>query len=317
MQICRELLPEMNVAVATANTKMNLDIETIVCQLYQKYFASKVLQGTTNSGNCGDVSNLCAMLEMTTNQSTRNIPQTIDDVWIFGYGSLVWKADFPFIDRRKGFIRGYQRRFYQHSIDHRGTYERPGRVVTLLPTAQPEDRVYGVAYRIAAQQKGEVLAHLDYREKNGYQRCTLEFQEFPEETGKRCDIIMYIATPENESYAGAVWQLDSIAEQIFTSAGPSGPNREYLFNLANTMRTLFPGVDDKHLFDLEAAVRRRINADEAQMLEQALKRTIRHILDKAVQESDTSIDVTSVNLFKQLLDKCEKPGWREAFLMLS
>ncbi|KAH8368197.1 hypothetical protein KR084_008318 [Drosophila pseudotakahashii] len=239
-------------------------------------------------------------------------PATEDDVWIFGYGSLVWKADFPYIDRRRGFVWGFKRRFYQHSIDHRGIPERPGRVVTLLPGDPVEDRVYGVAYRIAASQKGAVLDHLDYREKNGYERCSLEFHEYPNTTaagggGEPIQVIMYVATQANDSYAGDVWQVPCIARQIFSSAGPSGPNREYLFNLAAAMEQLFPGAVDEHLEELVACVRRHIDEDEPQLMRLALLREISGIMKEEQLPEQAQ-------LLEKLLERCQQPGGREWLL---
>lgn len=243
-----------------------------------------------------------------------------DDIWIFGYGSLIWKIDFPCIDWQRGYICGYLRRFYQHSIDHRGVHVKPGRVVTLIP-AKPQDRVYGVAYRVSAKDKETVIKHLDFREKNGYERCSVPFHVFPEDTTKKTiDIVIYIATPENVSWAGDEEQSkpDNIAEQIFTSAGPSGRNREYLFNLSLSMDYLFPGVHDDHLIELEAAVRKRIKADEIPILEKAIKKELSSAFKHAEESTNAENNVCETIVFNKKVDHlvkfCSKIGWREYFL---
>ena len=52
--------------------------------------------------------------------------------WLFGYGSLIFKEPPHVVERVPGYVENSVRRFWQSSIDHRGTEEQPGRVVTLL-----------------------------------------------------------------------------------------------------------------------------------------------------------------------------------------
>ncbi|HEY6598181.1 MAG TPA: gamma-glutamylcyclotransferase [Pseudomonadales bacterium] len=170
-----------------------------------------------------------------------------DSVWVFGYGSLIWRPDFPFADRRKARITGWSRRFWQGSHDHRGTPDAPGRVVTLIP--EPGAFCDGVAYLI----DHDVFDHLDHREKNGYERNDVELQ-FDD---ARTSGVVYIAHQGNHAFLGPA-AIDAIARQIVISHGPSGSNVEYLHELAAALRDL--DADDPHVFELAALVA-KLSAD--------------------------------------------------------
>eukprot|EP00823_Brevimastigomonas_motovehiculus_P008906 TRINITY_DN83_c0_g1_i1.p1 TRINITY_DN83_c0_g1~~TRINITY_DN83_c0_g1_i1.p1 ORF type:complete len:363 (-),score=74.40 TRINITY_DN83_c0_g1_i1:196-1284(-) len=238
------------------------------------------------------------------------------DVWVFGYGSLIWKTNFSFKASRVGYIHGYKRRFWQGSTDHRGTSRAPGRVVTLLPLRNNESRLrtFGVAFLIDAKNKKEVLSSLDYREKGGYTHAFVRVYFTDDKTSLlnssslcSCSIscsssshtstsssspssssasstsvdcssssstvtnknamkeevedesklpsalaLTYIATDENDCYLGPA-PLAQMAQQIARSVGPSGANKDYLFELASALRVL--QCPDKHTFTLERLVR--------------------------------------------------------------
>ncbi|TWI66454.1 cation transport regulator ChaC [Pseudoduganella lurida] len=165
-------------------------------------------------------------------------------VWLFGYGSLIWKADFPFLERRPASIAGWVRRFWQGSHDHRGTPEAPGRVVTLVP--QEGATCHGMAYLVTPEE----FAHLDHREKNGYLRVPIDIVF---DGGGSVLGLVYIARQDNAAFLGAAPERD-IARQIATAHGPSGPNADYLLHLAQALREL--GHEDEHVFAIEAHLAR-------------------------------------------------------------
>ncbi len=168
--------------------------------------------------------------------------------WVFGYGSLIWKPGFPYVDRRFGRVRGWKRRFWQGSPDHRGTEERPGRVVTLV--REPAASTWGAAYLLSPETAEHVFDALDVREAGGYERHGVAV--LPDDGGVPIDATVYVATPQNPHYLGPA-PLEEMARHIARSHGPSGPNDEYLLELDDSLRG--HGVVDGHVRALARAVR--------------------------------------------------------------
>ena len=167
-------------------------------------------------------------------------------VWVFGYGSLIWRPDFAYLERRRARLHGWQRRFWQGSHDHRGVPDRPGRVVTLIQAA--EGHCDGLAYLLDDATAQLTFDVLDHREKNGYERHEVSL----ELTGTRSiPAVVYIAPVDNHAYLGPA-PLTEIVRQIAASRGPSGGNGDYLLDLARALRAM--GTEDPHVFALEAAL---------------------------------------------------------------
>jgi cation transport regulator ChaC len=167
--------------------------------------------------------------------------------WVFGYGSLIWRVGFPYVECRPAFIKDHARRFWQGSTDHRGLPGAPGRVVTLINA--PGEHCWGHAYRLDPANESVVLAALDQREKGGYERLQLPvfFNEESSVPG-----ITYHASTSNANYLGEA-SIHEIARQVMTAAGPSGPNIEYVLRLEEALAQMNAG--DQHVSDLAAMVR--------------------------------------------------------------
>ncbi|KAK1921053.1 ChaC-like protein [Papiliotrema laurentii] len=190
--------------------------------------------------------------------------------WVFGYGSLIWKPPPHTVEQRSGYVKGVLRRFAQSSIDHRGTPEAPGRVVTVIeapewhrlagetPLSAEEDTVWGIAYRIDPEKEQEVRAYLEHREKNGYTLHQVPLYGLSKQTGKEHILVpssdIWIGKLDNPAFVGYE-PIPTLAQTIHEREGPSGPNKDYLYRLAESVRELYPHVRDDYLFTLEAAVK--------------------------------------------------------------
>ncbi|KAI9282629.1 ChaC-like protein [Sporodiniella umbellata] len=197
--------------------------------------------------------------------------QSSEGIWVFGYGSLIWKPPIHYESKQIGYIKNYVRRFWQHSEDHRGTPEKPGRVVTLIPfdewknieSTEGHDTVtWGVAFKIPSDDAEATRAYLDHREKNGYTVHTVDVYSLENDAIPAVkNALVYIGTTDNEAYVGPA-PSDQIAQQIYSTYGPSGWNAEYLLNLAEALREISPGVKDDHVFELETKVKQIIQENK-------------------------------------------------------
>lgn len=183
-------------------------------------------------------------------------------LWIFGYGSLLWKVNFKYDVEKIGYIKGYVRRFWQGSTDHRGTPEKPGRVATIVPAKDNNQSLWGIAYHIPPMHVKETLNVLNFREKGGYSLKKVELLT-ADTPSQAIEVLLYVANEGNSDYGGD-HDLSHIALQIAQAVGPSGSNREYLFNLAEVLRrkNLASSDDAQHALELEKMVKSILHNNE-------------------------------------------------------
>lgn len=180
-----------------------------------------------------------------------------DVIYVFGYGSLTWKPDFDSDRQFVGYIRGYERRFWQGSVHHRGTNVKPGRVLTL--TKVPNAKCWGLVFEVRGKEK--ITACLDklcLREQSlGHYEVSVVPVYTAEESSQPLNAIVYHALPGNDLYTGESTE-EEIAFDISTCHGVCGHNLEYLLRLTDFLRDQAPEDDDHHVFGVERLVRQRL-----------------------------------------------------------
>ena len=170
-------------------------------------------------------------------------------LYVFGYGSLMWRPGFPFEDRMFATVRGRHRRLCVYSWVHRGTQERPGLVLGL-------DRggaCRGIVFRVAEENRDEVVTYLRAREQ-----VTMVYREVHVtaqlDDGTSVTALTYVVDRKHPQYAGGL-SLDETFRQVSGAVGRSGPNEEYVLSTADLLTEA--GIADPRLHGLALRLRQR------------------------------------------------------------
>ena len=228
--------------------KKNVDKKKWDFPLFSSHFPSSSLQAINTENNHTQKKKKKKMVQFSTDCDRSTPPECIQpdgSVWVFGYGSMLWKVTFPYASAESGSIKGYERRFCQGSADHRGTTEAPGRVVTLIPSE--DSTLWGKVFKIAANDVDSVLDGLNEREKGGYITQAVKVTT----EGGSVVAVMYSSTSESPNFISNE-AIEDTAKVISSAVGPSGPNTEYLYNLNKSLRVL--GHTDSYCEELEKHV---------------------------------------------------------------
>jgi glutathione-specific gamma-glutamylcyclotransferase len=167
------------------------------------------------------------------------------DLWVFGYGSLMWSPGFDFSQRAFGLLRGYHRALCILSTRHRGTRIRPGLVMGLCRGGSCR----GVAFRVPAARVAGALSKLWNREMP---RRVYEARLVPVslERGRRVHALAFIADPAHPQFVREL-DLRSRAQLVAQGVGERGACTEYIRSTLRHMAEL--GVSDPHLARVLAA----------------------------------------------------------------
>lgn len=170
-------------------------------------------------------------------------------LFVFGYGSLMWRPGFEFESKAFATVRGRHRRLCVYSWVHRGTQERPGLVMGL-------DRggsCRGVVFTVDEARRQEVIEYLRAREQ-----VTMVYKEATVTArladGTSVSALTYVVDRAHAQYAGQL-SLDETYDQVRGAVGQSGPNEEYVLSTADLLAEA--GIADPRLHTLAARLRQR------------------------------------------------------------
>jgi len=167
-----------------------------------------------------------------------------DDLWVFAYGSLMWRPGFTFLERRQARLVGGHRALCVYSFVHRGTPEKPGLVLGL----DRGGNCRGVVYRVAAAAGTATIDYLRSREQ-----VTMVYREawrtvwLDDDPQQSVQALCYVVDRGHQQYAGRL-TLDQQLHLVRQGHGRSGNNRDYVLETVKALEV--HGYRDQELHRL-------------------------------------------------------------------
>lgn len=148
----------------------------------------------------------------------------MSDLWVFGYGSLMWRPGFDYEEAHVGQFEGYHRSLCIYSHVYRGSPEKPGLVLGL----DKGGHSMGMLFRVRGEKRQDVIDYLRERE----QVTMVYMEQFAQAqlldgTGRHVEAVTYVADQTHEQYAGRL-SLDEQVRFVLQGHGKAGPNIEYV-----------------------------------------------------------------------------------------
>jgi len=165
------------------------------------------------------------------------------ELWVFGYGSLMWRPGFDFLERVPARMIGLHRALCVFSFVHRGTPEKPGLVLGL-------DRggmCRGIAFRVAAAKREATIAYLRSREQvTSVYLETMRRIALEDEARRQVRALTYTVDRGHVQYAGRLSVAESV-HYVRQGHGRSGNNRDYVVETVRALEALGYRESDLHL----------------------------------------------------------------------
>jgi cation transport protein ChaC len=166
-----------------------------------------------------------------------------EDLWVFGYGSLIWRPGFDHIERVPARLIGAHRALCVYSFVHRGTPENPGLVLGL----DHGGTCRGIAYRVAAKNRAAVLTYL--REREQVTKVYIERVRpvvLVQHSETRIQAVCYLVDRSHPQYAGKL-NLTAQLHLVRHAHGKSGQNRDYVLSTVQALEAMGCRDRDLHL----------------------------------------------------------------------